>query len=156
MTSLKGNPIFEALQTDADFRCLRDLFDRHEFPLRLAGGPVRDILNGKTPTDLDFATTATPEQMKNMFAKEGVRVINELGEKHGTITARINDRVNYEVTTLRIDKVTDGRHAEVEFTTDWQIDANRRDLTINSMFLDLEGNLYDYFKGNFISLLTKS
>ena len=107
--------------------------------------------------------------MKELFEKENVRVINALGEKHGTITARINDRVNYEITTLRIDKVknnkkrenihailnnvsdhtqvTDGRRAEVEFTKDWELDANRRDLTINSMFLDLEGNLYDYFDG---------
>ena len=74
-------------------------------------------------------------------------MINNQGEKHGTITARINDKENYEVTTLRIDRVTDGRHAEVEFTTDWQLDANRRDLTINSMFLGLDGVVYDYFNG---------
>jgi len=73
--------------------------------------------------------------------------INTRGEEHGTITARINDKENYEVTTLRIDKVTDGRHAEVEFTTDWQLDANRRDLTINSMFLGLDGTLHDFFNG---------
>ncbi|MED6272713.1 CCA tRNA nucleotidyltransferase 1, mitochondrial, partial [Characodon lateralis] len=54
---------------------------------------------------------------------------------------------NFEVTTLRVDVQTDGRHAEVEFTTDWQKDAERRDLTINSMFLGLDGTLYDYFKG---------
>ncbi len=74
-------------------------------------------------------------------------MIHALGESHGTITARINDVENFEVTTLRIDKVTDGRHAEVEFTTDWKLDANRRDLTINSMFLGLDGALYDYFGG---------
>lgn len=69
------------------------------------------------------------------------------GEKHGTITPRINDKENFEVTTLRIDVVTDGRHAEVEFTKDWLLDANRRDLTINAMFLGLDGNVYDYFYG---------
>ena len=79
----------------------------------------------KTPTDIDFATTATPTQMKEMFTKEEVRMINNKGEEHGTITARIADKENYEVTTLRIDKVTDGRRAEVEFTTDWEVDANR-------------------------------
>merc|ERR550519_2158345 len=83
-----------------------------------------------------------------MFDTENIRMINELGEKHGTITARINDKDNFEVTTLRIDKVTDGRRAEVEFTKDWEIDANRRDLTINSMFLGLDGVLYDYFRGH--------
>ena len=79
----------------------------------------------KTPTDIDFATTATPTQMKEMFTKEEVRMINNKGEEHGTITARIADKENYEVTTLRIDKVTDGRRAEVVFTTDWEVDANR-------------------------------
>lgn len=90
---------------------------------------------GMKPKDLDFATTATPDQMKLMFDEKKVRMINTKGEKHGTITARINDKENFEVTTLRIDVVTDGRHAEVQFTTDWLLDALRRDLTINSMFL---------------------
>lgn len=87
------------------------------------------------PTDLDFATTATPQQMKDMFNAENVRMINLTGEKHGTITARINDKENFEITTLRIDVVNHGRHAEVEFTQNWELDANRRDLTVNSMFL---------------------
>lgn len=73
--------------------------------------------------------------MKEMFETEKIRMINMNGEKHGTITPRINERENFEVTTLRIDVTTDGRHAEVEFTTDWMLDANRRDLTINAMFL---------------------
>lgn len=92
---------------------------------------------GLQPKDLDFATTATPQEMKDMFTAENVRMINMTGEKHGTITPRINDKENFEVTTLRIDVLTDGRHAEVEFTKDWQLDANRRDLTINSMFLGM-------------------
>lgn len=126
---------------------LSDLFHKYGYEIRIAGGAVRDLLMNKSPSDVDFATTATPEQMKDMFSKENIRMINAMGEKHGTITARINDAVNFEVTTLRIDKVTDGRRAEVEFTLDWQIDANRRDLTINSMFLGLDGTLYDYFNG---------
>uniref|UniRef100_A0A1B0D0E8 Poly A polymerase head domain-containing protein n=1 Tax=Phlebotomus papatasi TaxID=29031 RepID=A0A1B0D0E8_PHLPP len=86
--------------------------------------------------------------MKEMFTQEDVRMVNANGEKHGTITPRINNATNFEVTTLRIDVATDGRHAEVEFTTDWQLDANRRDLTINSMFMDLDnGAIYDYFYG---------
>jgi len=115
--------------------------------IRIAGGAVRDLLRGLVPADVDFATTATPTEMKEMFNKANIRMINELGEKHGTITARINDKDNFEVTTLRIDKVTDGRRAEVEFTKDWELDSNRRDLTINSMFLGLDGTVYDYFNG---------
>ena len=123
-------------------------FNKYNHDIRIAGGAVRDLLSGeKIPDDIDLATTATPHQMIEMFDKENVRTINETGIKHGTVTARIDDKVNYEVTTLRIDKVTDGRHAEVEFTTDWKLDAERRDLTINSIFLGLDGTVYDYFNG---------
>ncbi|CAJ1051281.1 CCA tRNA nucleotidyltransferase 1%2C mitochondrial isoform X2 [Xyrichtys novacula] len=125
---------------------LAEVFGKHQHEIRIAGGAVRDLLSGKRPEDVDFATTATPEEMKQMFQKAGIRMINNKGEKHGTITARLHDE-NFEVTTLRVDVQTDGRHAEVEFTTDWQKDAERRDLTINSMFLGLDGTLYDYFQG---------
>lgn len=103
---------------------------------------------GKKPHDIDFATNATPEKMKVMFNQERIRTFNEKGEKHGTVCARINDKENFEITTLRIDVATDGRHAEVQFTEDWKLDANRRDLTVNSMFLGLDGTLYDYFNGH--------
>lgn len=101
----------------------------------------------KVPQDLDFATTATPDEMKVMFTEEGVRMINAGGEKHGTVTVRLEEE-NYECTTLRIDLVTDGRHAEVSFTKNWEQDAGRRDLTINAMFLGLDGTVYDYFEGS--------
>lgn len=139
------NSDFQGLFTDG-LNGLADIFQKNNFELRIAGGAVRDLLSGKRPEDVDFATTATPEEMKGMFHAAGIRMINNKGEKHGTITARINNE-NFEVTTLRVDVMTDGRHAEVEFTTNWQLDAERRDLTINSMFLGLDGTLYDYFKG---------
>ncbi|CAN8005891.1 unnamed protein product [Ixodes pacificus] len=140
------SPQFRALFTP-EVKELVDIFRRHGHELRIAGGAVRDLLMHKAPQDLDFATTATPSQMKSMFEDEGVRMINTKGEKHGTVTARINDKTNFEVTTLRIDVVTDGRHAEVEFTTDWETDANRRDLTVNALFLGLDGTVYDFFHG---------
>ncbi|XP_066453053.1 CCA tRNA nucleotidyltransferase 1, mitochondrial [Eleutherodactylus coqui] len=140
------SPQFQALFTEG-LKTLTDLFVREKYELRIAGGAVRDLLAGKQPHDVDFATTATPDQMKELFLKEGIRLINNKGEKHGTVTARINDQ-NFEITTLRIDLRTDGRHAEVEFTTDWELDAERRDLTINSMFLGFDGTLYDYFNGH--------
>lgn len=84
--------------------------------------------------------------MQAVFEAAAVRMVNRNGEKHGTVTPRLCD-AQFEVTTLRIDTATNGRHAEVEFTTDWQVDAGRRDLTINSMFCDLEGNVYDYYYG---------
>lgn len=140
------NELFKSIFTD-DLNKLLEIFNKYNYEIRIAGGAVRDILMEKKPTDLDFATTATPAQMKEMFDKEEVRMINMNGEKHGTITARINNNENYECTTLRIDVTTDGRHAEVEFTTDWLLDANRRDLTINAMFLGFDGSVYDYFYG---------
>ena len=69
-----------------------------------------------------------------------------MGLKHGTITAHINS-TDFEITTLRIDRETDGRHAVVDFTTDWVVDAERRDLIINAMSLGFDGTLYDYFDG---------
>lgn len=139
-------PEFKSIFTP-ELEELASIFKRYNYEIRVAGGAVRDILMGIHPKDLDFATTATPTQMKDMFDQEKIRLINSNGMKHGTITSRINDKENFEITTLRIDVVTDGRHAEVEFTTDWLLDASRRDLTINSMFLDLDGKVYDYFYG---------
>ncbi|KAG5677811.1 hypothetical protein PVAND_007538 [Polypedilum vanderplanki] len=142
---LKDKEVFKSIFTP-ELNTLLEIFKKYNYEIRLAGGPVRDLILDIRPTDLDFATTATPAEMKNMFTEENIRMINTNGEKHGTITARINEE-NYECTTLRIDVVTDGRHAQVEFTKDWLLDANRRDLTINSMFLDFEGTIYDHFFG---------
>ncbi|EAW63887.1 tRNA nucleotidyl transferase 1 [Homo sapiens] len=139
------SPEFQSLFTEG-LKSLTELFVKENHELRIAGGAVRDLLNGVKPQDIDFATTATPTQMKEMFQSAGIRMINNRGEKHGTITARLHEE-NFEITTLRIDVTTDGRHAEVEFTTDWQKDAERRDLTINSMFLGFDGTLFDYFNG---------
>ena len=85
-------PEFHALFTP-ELNRLIELFQKHDYELRIAGGAVRDLLMGTQPDDLDFATTATPEEMKVMFEMENVRMINRRGEKHGTITCRINDKV---------------------------------------------------------------
>ncbi|KAF8796536.1 CCA tRNA nucleotidyltransferase 1 like protein [Argiope bruennichi] len=139
-------PQFRSIFT-AEVNALSDLFKKYGYGLRMAGGAVRDLLMDKQPEDIDFATTATPDEMKKIFQAEGIRMLHRKGEAHGTVTIRLNDKQNFEITTLRVDMTTDGRHAEVKFTTDWELDAGRRDLTINAMFLDLEGNLYDYFNG---------
>lgn len=139
-------PKFRQLFTP-ELKELIGIFERHDYELRIAGGAVRDLLLDIYPSDVDFATTATPDEMIKMFTKEGIRMFNEKGVSHGTISVRINDKENFEVTTLRIDVVTDGRRAEVEFTKDWLIDANRRDLTINAMFLGFDGTVHDYFSG---------
>uniref|UniRef100_A0A182JGI0 Poly A polymerase head domain-containing protein n=1 Tax=Anopheles atroparvus TaxID=41427 RepID=A0A182JGI0_ANOAO len=140
------SPEFHSIFTP-ELNDLIALFKRYNYEIRVAGGAVRDILMKINPKDVDIATTATPTEMKEIFNKENIRMVNMNGEKHGTITPRINDKENFEITTLRIDAVTDGRHAEVIHTTDWLLDSNRRDLTINSMFLGFDGVLYDYFYG---------
>ncbi|KAL0270390.1 UNVERIFIED_CONTAM: hypothetical protein PYX00_007817 [Menopon gallinae] len=136
---------FQSIITE-EVKYIQDLFHKNGHEIRIAGGAVRDLLIGKVPSDIDFATTATPTKMKEIFKENGIRILNLKGENHGTVTARINE-TNFEITTLRIDRVTDGRHAVVEFTEDWRQDAGRRDLTINAMFLDLDGTVYDYFNG---------
>uniref|UniRef100_A0A8C9FYV0 Poly A polymerase head domain-containing protein n=1 Tax=Pavo cristatus TaxID=9049 RepID=A0A8C9FYV0_PAVCR len=82
------SPQFQALFTPG-LRSVAELFEKKNYELRIAGGAVRDLLSGMTPQDVDFATTATPEEMKDMFTSAGVRLINNKGEKHGTITARV-------------------------------------------------------------------
>lgn len=115
----------------------------HEF--RLVGGAVRDFLRGEMPDDLDFCTDATPVEMMRIAVDNYLR-LEPTGLQHGTVTFIINHEP-FEVTTLRIDTDTDGRHADVEFTRDFHKDAERRDLTINAMSMDFDGNVYDYFNG---------
>eukprot|EP00123_Amoebidium_parasiticum_P012037 comp21075_c0_seq1/m.28387 comp21075_c0_seq1/g.28387 ORF comp21075_c0_seq1/g.28387 comp21075_c0_seq1/m.28387 type:complete len:474 (-) comp21075_c0_seq1:165-1586(-) len=128
-----------------EVKALGQLFRENGYHIRLVGGVVRDLLMGKMPKDTDLATDAHPDQVQAMLEKANIRCV-PTGLQHGTVTAVLN-KTNYEITTLRIDAETDGRHAEVEFTQDWKLDAERRDLTINAMSLDFDGHLFDYFNG---------
>ncbi len=112
---------------------------------RFVGGCVRDALLGHISDDIDICTDLKPDAVMTAFGNAGVRVI-PTGLKHGTVTAILGTH-KYEITTLRVDVSTDGRHAEVEFTANWQEDAARRDFTINALYLTEEGELLDYFDG---------
>jgi poly(A) polymerase len=116
-------------------------------PARFVGGCVRDGLLGldQAGRDLDLATAEPPEQARALLEAAGFRVI-PTGLAHGTVTA-VTDARRFEITTLRRDVATDGRHASVAFTDDFQADAARRDFTINAMSCDQEGRLFDYFGG---------
>lgn len=129
----------------SELRYLEKVFSKYNGELRLVGGVVRDLLQNKTPKDVDLATNILPNKMIKIGEDNNLRVI-PTGLAHGTVTFVINHEP-FEITTLRIDKETNGRHAEIEYTTDFKKDAGRRDLTINAMSLDLRGNLYDYFNG---------
>jgi len=124
---------------------LDKVFKNNKHELRIVGGAVRDLALGKIPKDIDLATDATPDEMIAMLDKASIRH-KPTGLEHGTITA-ILDNEPFEITTLRADKETDGRHAEVEFVRSWEEDAKRRDLTYNAMSMDMEGNVFDYFDG---------
>jgi len=124
---------------------LDKVFKSNNYELRIVGGAVRDIALGKTPKDIDLATDATPDEMIAILDKAGIKH-KPTGLEHGTLTA-ILDSEPFEITTLRADKETDGRHAEVEFVKSWEEDAKRRDLTYNAMSMDMEGNVFDYFNG---------
>ncbi len=112
---------------------------------RIIGGCVRDYLIGKIPIDFDIATNLTPENITKIFNKNNIKVF-PIGIEHGTVLVVINN-IDFEITTLRKDIKCYGRHAKVEFTNDWKIDAARRDFTINAMSISQDGKLYDYFNG---------
>ncbi|MBB3065967.1 CCA tRNA nucleotidyltransferase [Limibacillus halophilus] len=112
---------------------------------RFVGGCVRDTLAHRPVKDIDIATDAVPERVLALLNAAGIKAV-ATGLEHGTVTAVIGKRA-FEITTLRRDVETFGRHATVAFTRDWTADAARRDLTINAMSLTPEGLLYDPFGG---------
>jgi poly(A) polymerase len=112
---------------------------------RIVGGAVRDSLAGRPVQDIDIATPLRPEAVMAALKAARLRAI-PTGLAHGTITAR-SGQCSVEITTLRRDVDTDGRHAVVAFTDDWREDAARRDFTINAMSMERDGTLHDYFDG---------
>ena len=113
--------------------------------IRYVGGCVRKILQKQKVNDIDLATNLIPEEVIEVLKKNKIKYY-ETGLKHGTVTALINN-YKFEITSLRKDVKTDGRHADVVFTNDWKEDASRRDFSINSIYSDLRGNLFDPFNG---------
>ena len=113
--------------------------------VRFVGGCVRDAVLERTVKDVDLATPDEPETVMSLLKAAGIRAV-PTGLKHGTVTAVIG-RAQFEITTLRRDVETHGRHATVAFTDDWADDAARRDFTINALYCDPDGTLYDPFGG---------
>jgi poly(A) polymerase len=113
--------------------------------VRFVGGCVRDAALGRAVADVDIATRDRPEVVSALLEAARLKVV-PTGLKHGTVTAVVKGH-HFEITTLRRDVETFGRHARVEFTDDWAADAARRDFTMNAMFLSVDGTLYDPFGG---------
>src|SRR5262245_3587996 len=112
---------------------------------RVVGGAVRDSLLGLPVREADLARTALPQQVMQLAAKAGLKSV-PTGIEHGTVTI-VADDVPFEVTTLRRDVETFGRHATVAFTEDWQEDARRRDFTLNALYAASDGTLFDPLGG---------
>jgi poly(A) polymerase len=108
---------------------------------RAVGGAVRNTLLGHAIDDVDIATTATPQAVMAAANASGIAA-HPTGLQHGTVTL-VADGLTFEVTTLRRDVETDGRHATVAFTDNWAEDAGRRDFTINALYCDPDGTLFD-------------
>jgi poly(A) polymerase len=112
---------------------------------RLVGGAVRDIALGITPEDYDFTTVLLPEQVLEIAQKYGFHTV-PVGIEHGTVRV-ITNKHTFEITTLREDIATNGRHAKVKFGSSFEQDALRRDFTINALSMDEAGEIYDYCGG---------
>jgi len=116
-----------------------------EVAVRFVGGCVRKSISGEKVDDLDLATSLEPNEVKKKLISKNIQVI-DTGIAHGTVTAIINKK-KFEITTLRKDVSTDGRHANVKFTSNWEEDAKRRDFTINAIYADIEGRIFDPLEG---------
>ncbi len=116
-----------------------------EAEIRYVGGCIRKIISRERVDDIDLATNLLPNQVCDALKKNNISYY-ESGIEHGTITAII-DANKFEITTLREDVYTDGRHAKVKFSKDWKKDASRRDFTINSIYSNQSGNLFDPYNG---------
>ena len=141
--NLKFKKIKEKTKIEKIFKAVEQFSDTSE--VRYVGGCVRKIINNELVDDIDLAVNLSPNEVSKIFKKNNIKFY-ETGIKHGTITALINEN-KFEVTSLRKDIATDGRHAKVEFLNDWQEDASRRDFSINSIYADIDGNLFDPFNG---------
>ena len=120
---------------------MQDGLPKEKVAARFVGGCVRKHLSNEKIDDIDIATILTTDQIREKFKDTSLKII-DTGIEHGTVTL-VSDKHKVELTTLRKDIKTDGRHAEVEYTDDWKQDSERRDFTINAMYLDKSGNLID-------------
>jgi poly(A) polymerase len=130
---------------DAPVRTLLDALASGGIAARFVGGCVRDWVLGRSISDIDIAVDKPPETVTRALEAADIKVV-PTGLKHGTVTAIVKGRP-FELTTLRRDVETDGRHAVVAFTDDWREDASRRDFTFNALYADRAGMIYDYFDG---------
>ncbi len=145
-----SNYIAQGVKDLAKLTPVKKIFDSiknfsSDSEIRYVGGCIRKIIKKEKVDDIDLATNLSPNQVCDALNKDNIDYY-KTGIEHGTITAVIND-YHFEITSLREDVATYGRHAEVKFSTDWKKDASRRDFTFNAIYSDIDGNLFDPFNG---------
>jgi len=126
---------------DPDLITILDRLNHDGINARIVGGAIRNFYMSKPVHDIDIACLFTPEKSIKALESAYIKII-PTGLDHGTITAHIHGK-NFEITTLRRDIKSDGRHATIAFSTDWTEDARRRDFTINALYADRDGSIYD-------------
>ncbi|MDR1334199.1 MAG: CCA tRNA nucleotidyltransferase [Holosporaceae bacterium] len=133
------------LPPEEELLSILNLIEKNGHKARVVGGAVRNFLLKMDISDIDIATTATPNEIIDIFSKNGIYV-TPIGIEHGTVLISYGNK-SYETTTLREDIQTFGRHAKVKFTKSFEIDSCRRDFTINAMYMDKNGKIFDYHSG---------
>ena len=138
-------PFYKNKELKYIFKTLHQGFSNKAVVARFVGGCVRKYITNNVIDDIDIATTLSASEIKERFKNTNFKII-DTGIEHGTVTL-VSDQFKLELTTLRKDVETYGRHAEVEYINDWQLDSERRDFTINAIYLDIDGNFFDPQKG---------
>ena len=134
-------PFYKNNELNYLFKRLKENLPKETKVAMFVGGCVRKHLSSQEVDDIDIATSLTTDQIKEKFKDTKFKII-DTGIKHGTLTLVLG-QLKVELTTLRKDVKTDGRHAEIEYTDDWQEDSKRRDFTINAIYLDINGKIFD-------------
>jgi len=134
-------PFYKNKEIQFVFNKLQEGYPKETITARFVGGCVRKYLSNDEIDDIDIATILSSEEIKEKFKNTNFKVI-DTGITHGTVTL-VSKKFKLELTTLRKDLKTDGRHAEVEYIDNWQLDSERRDFTINAIYLDINGKIFD-------------
>jgi len=134
-------PFYKNKELKFVFETLQKGFSKETVSARFVGGCVRKYLSNNVIDDIDIATILSTDEIRERFKNTNFKVV-DTGVKHGTVTL-VSEKFKLELTTLRKDVATDGRHAEVEYTKNWELDSERRDFTINAIYLDINGKIYD-------------
>ena len=134
-------PFYNSNEIKKLFGALEKNKEKNEKVAMFVGGCVRNFLNNEKVDDIDIATTLSPDEIIKKLASTDIKVI-ETGIEHGSLTLVVN-KSRFEITTLRKDVSTDGRHAKINYTNDWKMDSERRDFTINAIYMDQKGKIFD-------------